>query len=198
MTNQELCVLVAQQDPVVSRRVEQELLKAGIRIAGPVADLERALARPESQVVAVALVDVLLAEGGGAIERFRSRHPSLPLVATAPKRFETRARDATTAGASVYLLHEEIGRGLLAPVLRHVARADPHEVRATSEAESRQLLHDLGNHLAVANGESEMLLSRVAAGDPLRSDIGSIHDAISESVRVFRRLAAGRRIDAGH
>jgi DNA-binding NarL/FixJ family response regulator len=92
MARQEFCVLVAQHDPAVSRRIEKELVKAGVRVAGPVADLDQALARPEGQVVSVALVDLLLAEGASAVAGFRSRHPSLAVVATAPRRFEARAR----------------------------------------------------------------------------------------------------------
>lgn len=197
MTRQELCVLVAQHDPGVSQRIEEELAKAGLRVAGPVADLDRALARPESQVVSAALVDLFLPGGAEAIGRFRSRHPSLPVVATAPRRFESRARKAVTEGARLYLLDEELGRGLIAPVVSHVAgtagRDEPAE--GVSAAASRRLLHDLGNVLAVASGESEMLLSRMKAANPLAGDLRELNTAISESVRLFRRYVASRRVE---
>lgn len=197
MTRQELCVLVAQHDPAVSRRIEEELAGAGVRVAGPVADLDRALARPESQVVSAALVDLFLPGGAAAIGQFRSRHPSLPVIATAPRRFESRARKAVAEGARLYLLDEEMGRGILAPVVGHLARAgDPVDPGGRATDTSRRLLHDLGNLLAVAGGESEMLLGRMKAGDPLAGDLRDLNAAISESVRLFRQFIASRRVEA--
>ena len=198
MSRQELCVLVAQHDPEVSQRIEEELGSAGVRVAGPVAEIDRALARVESQVLSVAIVDLLLPGGTTAIGRFRSRHPSLPVIATAPRRFESRARKAVIEGARLYLLDEELGRGLLAPVLFHVARAAEHEppVGDTSGPSSRQLLHDLGNLLAVASGEAEMVLGKVEAGDPLAQDLRELNSAITASVRLFRQFVASRRVEA--
>lgn len=194
MTSQEQCVLVAQHDRVLSQRIVEELGKAGLRVAGPVADLDHALARPESQVISVAIVDLFLPKGADAIGRFRGRYPSLPVIATAPRRFESRARKAVTEGARLYLLDEEFGRGLAVPVVLHAARGTPGDT--SSADEWRRLLHDLGNLLAVASGESEMLLAKATAANPLTGDLRDLHAAIAESVNVFRQFVAARRFEA--
>jgi CheY-like chemotaxis protein len=198
MTRQELCVLVAQHDPEVSRRIGEELGSLGVRIAGPVTELERALARVESQVLSAAVVDLFLPGGATAIGQFRSRHPSLPVIATAPRRFESRARKAVIEGARLYLLDEELGRGLLAPVLFHVAGVAErdHPVGDTAATSSRRLLHDLGNLLAVASGESEMLLAKLEGENPLAEDLRELNSAITESTRLFRQFVALRRVEA--
>jgi DNA-binding NarL/FixJ family response regulator len=197
MTRQELCVLVAQHDPRVSQRIEEELAKAGLRVAGPVDDLDRALARPESQLVSAALVDLLLAEGADAVGRFRERHPGLPVIATAPRRFESRAKKAMAEGARLYLLDEELGRGLVAPVVAHVVRAADRDGTAVASADAaRNMLHDLGNVLAVASGEAEMLLAKVKGTDPLAEDLRELNEVMAEGVRLFRQVAASRRVEA--
>ncbi len=198
MTRQELCVLVAQHDPAVSQRIEEELAKAGLRVAGPVDDLDRALARPEAQSISAALVDLFLAGGADAIGRFRSLHPSLPVVATAPRRFESRAKRAVAEGARLYLLDEELGRGLVAPVVAHLAVAAERDSAAAPALvdASRRMLHDLGNVLAVASGEAEMLLAKVEATDPLAEDLRELNHVMSEGVRLFRQFAASRRVEA--
>lgn len=199
-------VLVVQHDPDVSRRMEEELARDGIRVAGPVADLERALARAEGQVVAAVLLDLHLPDSRGVVtlHRFRDRQPGLPVVVTVPRRFQAQARKAVAEGARLYVLDEEVGRGLLAPVVRHVVGmaipADDRVPAATdAAAPSRRLLHDLGNLLAVVNGECEMLLQRAEAKGPLAEDLRELHGAIAESVRVFRLFVASRRVEAaGH
>lgn len=199
----DLPVLVVQHDPDVSGRMEEELVRGGVRVAGPVADLERALARAEGQVVAAVLLDLHLPDSRGVVtlRRFRDRHPGLPLVVTVPRRFEAQARKAAAEGARAYLLDEEVGRGLLVPFVRHVCgMAIPADDRAGAAADaaapSRRLLHDLGNLLAVVNGECEMLLQRTEAKGPLSEDLRELHGAIAESVRVFRLFVASRRVEA--
>jgi hypothetical protein len=98
----------------------------------------------------------------------------------------------------MYLLDEEIGRGILVPVVRHLAGTAPQVELAggAPAAASGRLLHDLGNLLAVAGGESEMLLARVKPGDPLAEDLRELNTAISESVRLFRQFIASRRVEA--
>lgn len=200
MTKQEPCVLVAQHDPAVSQRIERELVKANMGVVGPVADLGRALARPANQLVSAALIDLFLPDGPDgtdAIGRFRSLHPGLPVIATAPRRFESRARRAVAEGALLYLLDEELGRGLVAPVVTYVIRAAARGGPAEeASSESRRLLHDLGNVLAAASGESELLLAKVKPGNPLSEELRELDAAVSESVRVFRRFVASRRIEA--
>ena len=198
MTRQGLCVLVAQHDQGVSRRIEEELAKAGLHVAGPVDDLDRALARPESQLVSVALVDLFLEGGADAVGRFLERYPGLPVVATAPRRFESRAKKALVEGARLYLLDEELGRGLVAPVVAHVVREADHDGAAAvaSADASRTMLHDLGNVLAVASGEAEMLLAKVKSTDPLAEDLRELNHVMTEGVRLFRQFAASRRVEA--
>ena len=100
------------------------------------------------------------------------------------------------AGARAYLLDEEIGRGLLVPLVRHLDGA-PRQADAGAAAgappASRRLLHDLGNLLAVVSGESEMLAARADPKDPLSADIKSLHETINESVRTFRLFMASRK-----
>jgi CheY-like chemotaxis protein len=195
----DLLVLVVQHDPTVSSRIEDELGSAGVRVAGPVADLEHASARAEGQVLSAVLLDVDVPRGASAVTGFLRRHPGIPVIATAPRRAEAEARRAVKEGARLYLLDEEIGRGILAPLVRHVA-GEPGPGRAVEDAESpppaRRLLHDLGNLLSVVSGESEMLVGRVREDDPLAADIHALHDAITESVRTFRKFVASRRTEA--
>jgi DNA-binding NarL/FixJ family response regulator len=194
----DLGVLVVQQVPDVSRRIGEELALAGasVRVAGPVDDLERAVARAQGQVVDVVLLDLYLAGSRGAATYglFASAHPGVAVVVTAPRRFEAEARKAVVAGARQYLLREEIGRGLLVPLLRHVAGAQDEGDPAA--ASSRRLLHDLGNVLAVVSGECEMLLGRMAEGGPFVEDMRQIQHAASEGVALFRKLVAARRAEA--
>lgn len=191
-------VLVVQHDPDVSSRIEDELEEAGLRVAGPVADLEHASARVEGQVLSAVLLDLFLPGSSGAstVSRFQRRHPGLPVVASAPRAFETDARRALSEGARLYVLDEEVGRGLLAPLLRYVA-SSPDDGFGAPQAEhavSGRLLHDLGNLLSVVSGESEMLVGRLdQAGGPMPDDIRALHDAITECVRTFRKFVASRR-----
>jgi len=202
MTLHELRILVAQHDPGVARRIEGELKGTGLRVAGPVTDLGHATARAEGEMVAAVLLDVALA-GGGGLAAFRARHPDLPVVATAPRRLEAEAKAAVAGGARIYLLDEELGRGLLVPVLRHLARsAEPPSAARRGGAEpattaSRHLLHDLGNLLAVASGESELLVERVPQDHALAGELRDLNSALAESVRLFRRLAASWRTETG-
>lgn len=99
-----------------------------------------------------------------------------------------------TEGARLYLLDEEFGRGLAVPVVLHAVRGTPTE--AASADEWRRLLHDLGNLLAVASGEAEMLLAKATATNPLTGDLRDLHAAIAESVNVFRQFVASRRFEA--
>lgn len=190
--------LVVQHDPTVSSRIEDELGRAGLRVAGPVADLEHASARAEGQVLSAVLLDLYLpgSRGASTVSRFRRRHPGLPVIVTAPRRSEAEARKAASEVALPYVLDEEIGRGLLAPLLRHVAASPASEEQGSATESSpaaRRLLHDLGNMLSVASGESEMLVDRVDQESPLSRDIEALHEAIAECVRTFRKFTAARR-----
>jgi len=195
MILRELLVLVVQHDPRVASRIEGELTGAGVRVAGPVAGLERAIARAEGQVVDAVLLDLYLPDSRGAptVLRFLGRYPDLPVIATAPRRYEAEARRAVAEGARLYVLDEEIGRGLLALVLRGIAAGTATDPSYSKDDTARRMLHDLGNRLAVISGESEMLVGRVDPKDPLAGDIRELHDAIAESITVFRKYSASRR-----
>jgi CheY-like chemotaxis protein len=199
MTMREFRVLVAQRDPQVTGRIEAELQGTSVRVAGPVGDLEHATRRAEVEMVAAVVLDLFLQDGVGpeAFARFHARHPGLPVVVTAPRRSEPEARRAVTQGARLYLLDEEIGRGLLLPVLLHVAMsAGPVEpFGGDAETAPRRLLHDMGNLLAAANGESELLLDRAPPGHPLAEQVRGLNAALAESVRLFRKFAAARRAE---
>jgi CheY-like chemotaxis protein len=198
MTVRELRILVVQHDPQVAGRIERELQDAGMRVAGPVADLQHAIARAEGEMVAAVLLDLSLPDSGGpeTFVRFHDRHPGLPVVVTAPRSGEPDARDAVARGARVYVLDEELGRGLLEPVLCHVVR--PTEIGESaggppSAGEPRRLLHDLGNHLAVAAGEAEMLVEKAKDVHALAEPLRELNAALDESVRLYRKFAASWR-----
>jgi len=190
MIVRELTVLVVQPDATVADRAATELADAGIRVAGPVAELKHAVVRAEQQVVAAALVDVALPDsrGSGAAARFRERFPRCPVIVTAPRSAEAEARKAVAEGARFYLLHDEVGRGLIPPLVRDCIEEPKDD--AEHAAELRRLLHDLGNILGAASGNFELLIGRLATTDPLAGDIRELHEAVTESVRVFRRFAA--------
>ncbi|HEX5136408.1 MAG TPA: response regulator [Planctomycetota bacterium] len=189
-------MLVAQHDGTVSSRIEAEIAGAGMRVAGPVRDLASALARAERQEVAAVLLDLHLPDGGGAAAgRFLASHPHLPVIATVPRKAEEEGRAALAAGARTYLLDEEIGRGLLAPLVRHVAGARDGPVPAEAAA-ARRLLHDLSNLLAVVGGEAEMLAERADSENPLAEDIRGLHEAVKECLGTFRSFVALRKGDA--
>jgi CheY-like chemotaxis protein len=192
MNVQETPILVVQQDAAVAAGIGEELARAGLRVAGPFSDLEHAIARAESQVVAAVLLDLDLpgCRGAGAVARFRERCPDLPVIVTAPRSLEDEARSALAEGARFYLVHDEIGRGLVAPLVRDCAGG---RAGGGSGAAPGRLLHDLGNVLAAASGASELLVGRVNAHDPLAEDIRELHEAITESVRLFRKFAASSR-----
>jgi DNA-binding NarL/FixJ family response regulator len=193
----DLCVLVVQQDPRVSGAVEAELAAGGIRVAGPVGDLDRAVGRAQGQHIDAVLLDLGLGATSGAatFAAFRVRCPGLPAIVMAPRASEPAAREAVAAGAALYLLREEAGRGLLVPVVRHVAAARAAGEPTDGAAASR-LLHDLGNALAVASGESEMLEGRAADGDAIVEDLRELRAVVEECVRLFRKYAATRRSEA--
>jgi len=197
----EFLVLVVQHDPGVASRVEAELTRAGVRVAGPVNDLEHALARAEGQVVDAVLLDLYLpgSRGVPTALRFLGRYPELPVVATAPRRYQAQARKAVAEGARLYLLDEEVGRGLLGPVVKGIVgeRAAGRPDAGEDALGPRRMLHDLGNRLAVISGESEMLVGRVGPEDPLAAYFLVHHAATTESVNVFRRYVAARRGSPG-
>lgn len=206
MTTRELRILVVQRDPEVSRRIEEELDGADMRVAGPVADLQHAMARADGEMVAAVLLGLSLADSSGleTFVRFHGRHPALPVIVTAPRADESDARRAVVRGARLYLLDEELGRGLLAPVLSHVARsteppgsAGAHEEHGTSATVPRRLLHDLGNFLAVATGEAELLVEKATDDHPLAESLRDLNAALAASVRLFRQFAASWRVGPG-
>jgi DNA-binding NarL/FixJ family response regulator len=168
-----------------------------MQLANPVAELQHAIARAEGQVVTAVLLDLDLPDdrGASAVARFRGRFPHLPVIATAARGAEDEAKKALAAGARSYLLHDEIGRGLIAPLVRHCVHGAVQAGNPPTPS-SRRLLHDLGNLLAAVSGSSEVLSGRVQETDPLAEDIRELHEAIDQSVRMFRKLAASWRSQA--
>lgn len=204
-TVQGMRVLVAQSDPRVSRRIGEELAGAAVRVAGPVGDLQHAMARAEGEVVAAVLLGLSLTDSSGldTFVRFHGRHPNLPVIVTAPRRDEPDAIEAVARGARLYLLEPELGRGLLAPVLCHVARptaaGDSAGDGDVTSATVSRLLHDLGNLLAIATGEADLVVEKVNDCDPLAEPLRDLSAALAESVRLYRQLAASWRVGAaGH
>lgn len=189
----DISVLVAQPDATVAESLAKELADAGIGVAGPVSDLRHAISRAERQVLAAVLLDVDLPGGRGTegATAFRERFPGLPLILTAPRSAEDTARSASAGRARCYLLHEEFGRGLVAPLVRDCAGGTTDVAPRT--AELRRLLHDLGNLLGAASGSAELLATRPEAAGPLAAEIREMDDTLAECVRVFRRFAAAWR-----
>ncbi|MCK6459893.1 MAG: response regulator [Planctomycetes bacterium] len=197
MTIRDLRVLVAHHDPTVARRIAEEVGDAELRVAGPVGDLRHAIARAEGEMVGAVVLDLWLPDGGGpaTFARFQERHPALPVVAMSPRREEQSAIEAVALGARCYLLDEELGRGLLAPVLGSISLSrGPGEAgeSGAAAASMRHLLHDLGNLLAVASGGAELLVEKVG-DDPLAEEVRELNTALTECVSLFRQVAASRR-----
>jgi glutamate dehydrogenase (NAD(P)+) len=189
----DLGILVVQHDPVASRLIRDELAHGGFRLLGPVDSLARAVARAAHQLVDAVVLDLYLPDVSGcaALALLRDRCPDVTIVVTAPGDFETEARRAIAGGARQYLLREELGRGLLVPVLRHAVGA-AGSGGSEDNASARRLLHDLGNTLAVICGESEILLDGLAG--PLADDARELHATIEDGIRLFRAFVAARRV----
>lgn len=157
-------------------------------------------------------VDLILAEfflhgfeEGGALAVAQQAAPDVPFIFISAAHAETRCIEYMHGGATDCISKERLGR--LVPSVRRVlherearaARKQAEDARLQSEMQLRQLqkleavgrlagglAHDFNNLLMVIMGQSQVLLSEMGSGHPLRNRVEEMQKA-GERARVLIR-----------
>lgn len=147
--------------------------------------------------VDVVLMDLVLPDykGPDAVRAVRSAAPRCAVVAIGPMADEAVLQDALRAGA-----HEVLPASLLtAPAVRAaveralirvaLASAASAATPALKEGTGPRIVHDLNNAITSVNGFADLLLARLAPGDPARASAEQVRAAGSRAAALVRSLA---------
>jgi DNA-binding response OmpR family regulator len=197
-------VLVVDDDPQIRSLLQEYLTENGFRISGA-ANGQELLRILEEETIDLVVLDLRLAgEDGMAIAReLRSRF-TIPIVMLTGVRDEADRVMGLELGADDYIVKPFSPRELLArirTVLRRTRAAGSpppreHQPRAYRFGElelnlrTRRLRHGDGRHIALTNGEFNLLAALLASPQRILS-----RDQLIESSRVYDNEVFDRAID---
>lgn len=204
-------VLIVEDDPAVSQRLENLLLQLGyqsdaLMVANSVQEAEQCLCR---EAVALALVDLGLPDGSGIdlIWRIHEENPAVPILVISAWSTQEAILAALRSGATGYVLKErddlEIALALRS-VLRGGAPIDPLMARRIisefASHESDKVVGDNATEAEKLSPREHQVLRLVAEGMGNR-DIAeelsiSRYTVESHVKNIYRKLAVSSRTRA--
>ncbi len=198
-----LHILHLEDDPNDATLVQSILVAEGIPSATTCVQSRAAfVAALEHGDVDLILSDYSLPafDGLSALALARARWPDLPVILVSGTMGEEQAIESLKAGATDYVLKDNLTR--LAPAVRRAMRetkdrAEHRRLEAQFvEAQKMEVVghlaggvaHDFNNILAVISGYSHLMLEELGPEDPLRKHIGEIQNVTERAVGLTRQL----------
>ncbi len=156
----------------------------------------------ELQRFQAVLLDLSLpdAQGLQGVVVLHEHMPGLPIVVLTGSNDEALAVDAVRQGAQDYLVKGKIDSVLLTRTLRYAIERNQLEgqLRHAQKMETigrlaGGLAHDFNNLLTVAITHTDLMRSRLHAGDPLLEHVTEVEHAAEQAIGLTRQLLAFSR-----
>ena len=156
----------------------------------------------ELQSYHAVLLDLSLpdAQGLQGVTVLHEQMPTLPIVVLTGSDDEALAVDAVRQGAQDYLVKGKIDSTLLTRTVRYAIERNQLEgqLRHAQKMETigrlaGGLAHDFNNLLTVAITHTDLMRSRLHAGDPLLEHVNEMEHAAEQAISLTRQLLAFSR-----